>query len=81
MAVVDSAESCAQDVARRLQAAGLLRGGEPSGAVHCVLTDQTPRFAFLAKRLLGFAIESPKVIAVKELYRETVEFEQMRVAS
>jgi len=79
VAIVDSAESCAQDVARRLLANGLMRGGDPSGAVHCLLTDETPRFAFLARRLLGFDVESPKVIAVNDLYRESAE--QIRVSA
>ncbi|MBA2707344.1 MAG: hypothetical protein H0U59_06030 [Gemmatimonadaceae bacterium] len=48
--------------------------------MHCLLTDETPRFDFLARRLLGFPIESPKVIAVKEMYREVGAVEQMRVA-
>lgn len=67
--VVDSAESCAQDVARRLQAAGLLRGGQSKGALHCLLTDPTPRFAFHAKRLIGKDVKSPKVIFLKDLHR------------
>jgi glutamate racemase len=79
--VVDSAECCAQDVARRLQAAGLLRGGQPSGALHCLLTDQTPRFDFHAKRLLGTAVESPKVIPLHELHRPTREKDDIRASA
>ena len=79
MKVVDSAACCAQDVARRLQAAGLLRGGQPSGALHCLLTDQTPRFAFHAKRLLGRDVESPKVIPLHELRSPEMPIEEARI--
>ncbi|HEX8523084.1 MAG TPA: aspartate/glutamate racemase family protein [Tepidisphaeraceae bacterium] len=79
--VVDSAESCAQDVARRLQAAGLLRGGQSTGALHCLLTDQTPRFDFHARRLLGEAVESPKVISLDDFYRPAVAQHAIRASA
>jgi len=80
-ALVDSVECCAEDIARRLQAAGLLRGGEPSGAVHCLLTDDTPRFKVIAKRLLGREVESPKVIPLHELHRAMEQMSPMRVSA
>lgn len=78
VAVVDSAESCAEDVARRLQAAGLLRHGGSAGGFRCVLTDQTPRFEFLSKRILGHASEAPMVIPAHALHREPTD-EPIRV--
>jgi glutamate racemase len=78
IAVVDSAESCAEDVARRLRAAGLLRSSASSNRFRCVLTDQTPRFEFLSKRILGCSVEPPTITPVSELQRERPD-EAMRV--
>jgi glutamate racemase len=68
--VVDSAEACAEDVARRLRAGGLLRGdrGEP-GTLRCFVTDNTPRFAALAARFMGVAVDEPTYVSVEDLYR------------
>ncbi len=67
--VIDSAEQCAQDVARRLQAAGLLRGGDEAGAsLRCLVTDESPRFAKLASRFLGFEIDAPQWVPPELLY-------------
>ena len=76
---IDSAQCCAQDIARRLQAMGLLRGGEPSGALHCLLTDDTPRFAFHAKRMVGSDVESPKIIPPDELHRTSLRSSSLRL--
>jgi glutamate racemase len=78
VAVVDSAAACAEDVARRLRAAGLLCGsrqGERSGTgtLRCFVTDNTPRFAALASRFLGEAIEEPTWVALEELHRGRVD--------
>jgi glutamate racemase len=68
--VIDSAAQCAQDVAQRLAAAGLLRsatGG--SGSLKCFVTDDSPRFRPLAERFLGFAIDNPVWVCPEELHR------------
>jgi glutamate racemase len=68
--VVDSAEACAEDVARRLRAGGLLRGdrGE-AGSLRCFVTDNTPRFAALAQHFMGMEVGDPTYVSVEELYR------------
>lgn len=68
--VVDSAEHCAQDVGRRLAAAGLLRSTEESegaGGLRCWVTDDGPRFARLATRFLGHEVPKPTWVAPEEL--------------
>ena len=72
--VIDSAERCAEDVARRLQAAGLLRGsagrvaGQARGSLRCLVTDDPPRFERLATRFLGFEIDSPTWVSTDQLH-------------
>lgn len=68
--VVDSANACAEDVARRLGAAGLLRGDRDGpGEMKCFVTDNTPRFAALASRFLGYQIDEPTWVPPEALYR------------
>jgi glutamate racemase len=78
VSVIDSAEQCADDVARRLRTAGLLKperaaGGtwgdvaEP-GELRCFVTDDPQRFARLAPRFLGFEIPEPTWVSPDELY-------------
>jgi glutamate racemase len=72
-AVVDSADACAQDVARRLGAAGLLRGDRDGvGSLRCFVTDNTPRFSALAARFLGMEVGEATLVSVDDLYREGV---------
>jgi glutamate racemase len=67
--VIDSAERCAEDVARRLQTAGLLRGqGGGTGSLRCFVTDDPPRFERLATRFLGFEIDSPTWVSTDQLH-------------
>jgi glutamate racemase len=69
--VIDSAEQCAEDVARQLRSSGLIRSGtadEPS--IRCFVTDDSPKFQTLASRFLGFAIESPTRVAPEDLIPE-----------
>ena len=68
--LIDSAEQCAQDVARRLQRKGLLRREESSsddtapmdgqeqatGSLRAFVTDDPNRFVLLAARFLGMEI-------------------------
>ena len=74
--VIDSAEQCAQDVARRLKARGLSRQpgkppaqGQPSGTLRTFVTDDPARFQKLASRFIGLAIEMPVWVSPDELYR------------
>ena len=69
VAVVDSAAACAEDVARRLRAAGLLCGNRGRlGEMRCFVTDNSPRFATLASRFLGEPIEEPTCVLAEELH-------------
>ncbi|MGH7178210.1 MAG: glutamate racemase [Tepidisphaeraceae bacterium] len=65
--VIDSAERCAQDVARRLMDAGVVRAGPSAGTLKCFVTDDSPRFAALASRFLGARVDPPAWISVDEL--------------
>ncbi|MGH7213436.1 MAG: glutamate racemase [Tepidisphaeraceae bacterium] len=73
--VIDSAEQCAEDVARRLTAKGLLRSGvgevlpgSTGGSLRCFVTDDPARFARLGSRFLGVEIEPPTWVSPDELY-------------
>jgi glutamate racemase len=77
--VIDSAEQCAEDVARRLQAAGLLRGpAVASGSLRCFVTDDPARFRSLGTRFLGMQIDSPAWVPVDELHEAGVGVELRR---
>lgn len=67
--VIDSAEQCAQDVAVRLRSGGMLYGGDRCGRMRCFVTDDSPRFAAMASRFLGFQIAPPAWVPPEELYR------------
>ena len=73
--LIDSAEQCAQDVARRLQRKGLLREPIQSpdetavdvtagaiGRLRTFVTDDPDRFAALAARFLDMEIERPTLV-------------------
>lgn len=67
--VIDSADKCAEDVARRLQGAGLARGQRTGpGSLRCFVTDGTPRFAALASRFLGLSLDEPTWVSTDELH-------------
>jgi glutamate racemase len=67
--VIDSAEECAEDVERRLQANQLLRGNTASaGKFRSFVTDNPQRFAQMASRFLGFNIAEPEWVSTDELY-------------
>lgn len=58
--LVDSAESCARYVKERLEQLGLLNTTRRrTGSIQPFVTDETDRFADLAKRFLGVATEPP----------------------
>jgi glutamate racemase len=70
--IVDAPACTAQDVARRLQAAGLLRSGVDSNEadrLRICLTDELPRYSALASRFLGFEAPRPTVVALDALVR------------
>jgi glutamate racemase len=70
VAVIDSSQNCAEDVARRLAATGQLRGGDgPTGTLRCLVTDDSPNFRTMALRFLGEEPEPPTWISPEELVR------------
>ena len=78
--VIDSAEQCADDVARRLKDRSLLRTevaaeGElkvREGSLRCFVTDDPKRFAALAPRFLGGQIAAPSWVPLEQLSGERV---------
>jgi glutamate racemase len=71
--LIDSAEQCAQDVARRLRRKGLLRSAESGmpgggGRFSSFVTDDPARFAMLASRFLRLRIDPPVLVEPRELY-------------
>lgn len=70
VAVIDSADQCAEDVYRRLLSGGLLRGDTARpGRLHCFVTDETPRFGLLAQRFLGVELQAPTWVSPEALYQ------------
>jgi glutamate racemase len=72
--VIDSAEQCADDVARRLKESSRLRtevADEGSmkvrqGSLRCFVTDDPKRFAVLAPRFLGCEVSTPIWVSLEE---------------
>ena len=84
--VIDSADQCAEDVARRLQSAGLLWGDDAPQQprtntatvstakwLKTFVTDNSPRFAQLASRFLGVRIDAPNWVHPEELHAASIE--------
>jgi glutamate racemase len=69
--VIDSAQTCAEDVQRRLSSAGLLRGGQ-RGSLQCYVTDDSPKFGRLASHFLGFEVAAPIWVPPEELYDQSL---------
>jgi len=70
--VIDSADQCAEDVARRLGGLFMLRSASDdlshiAGNLKCFATDNSPRFAKLASRFLGVRIDDPIWVSTEEL--------------
>ena len=83
--VIDSADQCAEDVARRLRTAGLMRGAGDADArvgprLRCFVTDQSERFALLASRFLQRTVEPPTLVPLDELTRAGEQVRAMRRA-
>jgi glutamate racemase len=69
VAVIDSAEQCAEDVNHRLTAAALRRTDQGEGVLRCFVTDDTPKFASLAERFLGLHLDiAPEWVSPESLY-------------
>jgi glutamate racemase len=65
--VIDSAQHCAQDVARRLIADGLLRATMARGSLRSFVTDDPAKFQRLAPRFLGEPIDQPTLVPLGQL--------------
>jgi len=70
--VIDSAEQCAEDVAKRLGDKGLLKhrpdeSVDSQGYLKCFATDDSQRFAKLASRFLGMRIDDPIWVSTDDL--------------
>ena len=69
VSVIDSADKCAQDVRRRLEATGLLHAsGAGLGSLRCFVTDNSPRFGALASQFLGLTIDGPEWVSTDDLH-------------
>ncbi len=79
VAVIDSAQKTAQDVQRRLSSAKLQRAEGAPGGLRCFVTDNSPRFASLARRFLGLEIEPPTLVCPDELHALASSPEQMEL--
>lgn len=69
VAVIDSAEQCAQDVLTRLASRQLLRhaGDLAEGSLRCFVTDDAGRFARLASLVLGMKVARPTLVPIDSL--------------
>jgi glutamate racemase len=82
--VIDSAQQCAEDVARQLRAGGLIENHPPrtqsvtQGSFRCYVTDDPSRFRRLAPRFLGVAIDEPLWVAPDELYTKNASMTSVR---
>lgn len=72
--VIDSAERCAEDVARRLESSGTLASGSEAAPdwLRCFVTDDAERFQRLATRFLGLPIDRPTLVPPDDLYATDV---------
>ncbi len=67
--VIDSADKCAEDVRQRLRAAELDREADGEhGWLKSFVTDDSPRFASLARRFLGLELDAPTWVSPDELH-------------
>lgn len=68
--LVDSAESCAAHVRRRLADLDLLSPSASVGRIFPYVTDEASRFARVARQFLGFSIGKAEQIQLKEMPAE-----------
>lgn len=67
VALVDSAESCALDLQRRLHNLGLLQNPDGrTGQVQLFVTDEVERFEQLSRNFLRRAVQPPEMVALLE---------------
>jgi len=83
--VIDSADQCAEDVARRLTESSLVRPSTDgltasAGFLQCFVTDDSPRFGRLASRFLGTEIAPPTLVSTEELYALEIGASAMKQA-
>ncbi len=81
VAVIDSADQCAEDVVARLKKADLSSAAaatDDRNRLSIYVTDDAERFTKLAPRFLGFAIEPPTLITPETLY-QVEEFAPIRL--
>jgi glutamate racemase len=71
--LIDSSQRCAEDVARRMQATGLLRSASDGGELRCFVTDDAPRFRTLARRFLGSDPGTPTRVTPDELHAGVID--------
>lgn len=74
VAVIDSAQQCAEDVASKLKAADLNAAPvaiDDRARVTSFVTDDAERFERLAPRFLGFSVDRPALVAPDTLYEQT----------
>lgn len=64
--LVDSAESCAVHVRRRLAELDLLSPSSNIGTIHPFVTDEPVRFFQMARQFLGFPVREPELVQLKE---------------
>ena len=64
VALVDSAETCAQYVREQLERKSLLSTKKGTGTIQPFVTDETDQFEGLAKRFLGLPTEAPWKVEV-----------------
>jgi len=87
VAVIDSADQCAQDVARRLRFMDRLRpvsrgdGTARRGRMRCFVTDDPPRFAALAHEIMGEAVNRPTLVPIGRMARVDSTADARRIAS
>jgi glutamate racemase len=79
--LIDSAAACAEDVARRLQAANLLSGNPSGGLLRCFVTDGSPRFRTLAAKFLGHEPDPPTLVTPDQLYAIGQDLQQLRISA
>lgn len=76
VAVIDSAQQCAEDVAQKLQAADLSAAAvaiDDRARVTSYVTDDAERFERLAPRFLGFAVDRPGLVPPDSLYDQVAD--------
>lgn len=76
VAVIDSADQCAEDVATRLAQANMSASKEAlddRSRLRAFVTDDAERFAKLAPRFLGFNVDLPTLVAPETLYQQEIK--------